>query len=125
MTPNEIKILAVDDEVNFADFIFEYFSARGYPIDTAQTPMDALSKFEKNKYSVVLLDFKIPGMHGDELMEKMLKIDPTVKVIIITAFNDSAVNSLNLLKKGACAYVEKPIVSIKHLETIINDCLKS
>jgi len=102
------KILIVDDEKVVRESLFHWFEEEGYTVDTAESGEDALRKFEKGKFDLFLLDMKMPGMSGLELLKKIKESDPDSIVILITAFA-SVPTAITALKDGAYDYVTKPV----------------
>ena len=114
------RILSVDDEASFTELIKNYFEPRGYDIDIASSGDVGVELCRKKKYDVVLLDLKMVGLDGDEVMREIQVINRDIRVIFITAFSDSGKTRDRLLNEGAYAFLEKPISSLKKLEDIIN-----
>lgn len=102
------KILVVDDEKIVRESLFNWFEDEGYSVDTAEDGTDALKKFDKGKYDLILLDMKMPGINGLELLSKIKEIDNDTIVILITAFA-SVPTAIQALKDGAYDYVTKPV----------------
>jgi DNA-binding NtrC family response regulator len=102
------KILVVDDEKIVRESLFHWFEDEGYSVDTAENALDALKQFDKGKYDLILLDMKMPGMSGLELLSKIKEIDKDTVVILITAFA-SVPTAIQALKEGAYDYVTKPV----------------
>ncbi len=102
------KILVVDDEKIVRESLFNWFEDEGYDVDTAFDAEDALKKFEEGKYDLVLLDMKMPGMSGLDLLIKIKEIDQACIVILITAFA-SVSTAIQALKQGAYDYITKPV----------------
>ena len=102
------KILVVDDEKIVRESLFHWFEDEGYSVDTAEDAVDALKQFDKGKYDLILLDMKMPGMSGLELLSKIKEIDKDSSVILITAFA-SVPTAIQALKEGAYDYVTKPV----------------
>jgi DNA-binding NtrC family response regulator len=102
------KILVVDDEMIVRESLFHWFEDEGYQVDTAEDALDALKQFDKGKYDLILLDMKMPGMSGLELLSKIKEIDKDSVVILITAFA-SVPTAIQALKEGAYDYVTKPV----------------
>ena len=102
------KILIVDDEKIVRESLFHWFEDEGYLVETAQDAIVALKMFEKGKYDLILLDMKMPGMSGLELLAKIKEIDIECIVILITAFA-SVPTAIQALKEGAYDYVTKPV----------------
>lgn len=119
------KILAIDDETDFVGMIKDYFSLRGYVVFTALRGTAGLSIIEKEKPNVVLIDLKMPGIDGDQVLKQMQKIHPDGKAILVTAFKDEGQIEKKFMDMGGFAYVEKPIASMKNLEDIIKKAIES
>lgn len=102
------KILVVDDEKIVRESLFNWFEDEGYSVDTAEDATEALKKFDRGKYDLILLDMKMPGMSGIELLQKIKEIDKDCIVILITAFA-SVPTAIKALKEGAYDYVTKPV----------------
>ncbi|HUX93527.1 MAG TPA: sigma-54 dependent transcriptional regulator [Ignavibacteriaceae bacterium] len=102
------KILIVDDEKIVRESLFHWFEEEGYEVDTAEDGENALKKFEKIKFDLLLVDMKMPGMSGLELLSRIKSIDNDSVVILITAFA-SVPTAISALKNGAYDYVTKPV----------------
>jgi len=102
------KILVVDDEKIVRESLFHWFEDEGYSVDTAEDAVAALKLFDRGKYDLILLDMKMPGMSGLELLSKIKEIDRDSSVILITAFA-SVPTAIQALKEGAYDYVTKPV----------------
>jgi DNA-binding NtrC family response regulator len=108
MSPQDVGILIVDDEFSVRDSLASWFQADGYRVDTAADATEALQKLQNDKWNIVLLDIKMPGMDGIELQRHIKKIDPHIITIVITAFA-SVDTAIQALKDGAFDYICKPI----------------
>ena len=102
------KILIVDDERIVRESLFHWFEEDGYFVDTAEDGETALRKFDKEKFDLLLVDMKMPGMSGLDLLKKVKEIDKDTIVILITAFA-SVPSAITALKDGAYDYVTKPV----------------
>jgi DNA-binding NtrC family response regulator len=114
------RILSIDDEKNFIDFLRQYFEPRGYEIDCASEGAAGLEMLKKKDYDVVLLDLRMSGLNGEEVMYEIKKMNKAIKTIFITAYSDSGITKARLLKEGAYAFIEKPVASLKELEELVN-----
>jgi two-component system, response regulator, stage 0 sporulation protein F len=113
------RIVAVDDEKEFASMLKEYFELRGYDINVSSKAVEGIELINQKKPDVVILDLKMPGISGDEVLKVLKLKQPDIKVIFVTAFDDGGKTKKNLLALGAYAYLDKPINSLKELEDII------
>ena len=114
------RILSIDDEPSFLELIKNYFQPRGYEINVASDGEKGLTLLLSKHYDVVLLDLKMAGLNGDEVMREIKQIDKGIKVIFITAYSDSGKTREHLMSEGAYAFLEKPITSLKKLEGLVN-----
>ncbi|MGE5351693.1 MAG: sigma-54-dependent transcriptional regulator [Acidobacteriota bacterium] len=105
---NKTRILIVDDEKIVRESLFHWFEEEGYEVDTAEDAEAALRTIDKGKYELMLVDMKMPGMSGLELLEKVKEIDKDTIFILITAFA-SVPTAIKALKNGAYDYITKPI----------------
>ena len=114
------RIVAIDDEVEFIGMLKDYFEPRGYEIDVAIRGARGIELVKEKRPDVVLMDLKMPGIDGDEVLKLLKSMDPSPKVIFITAYDDGGKTKARLLKMGAYACLDKPISSLKDLEETIN-----
>jgi ActR/RegA family two-component response regulator len=101
------NILVIDDEVAVNNNIRKILEKKGYQVDQAVTKNEALDKIRTAQYKIVLLDLKIPGVKGLELLSAVRDNNPEARVIIITGYAsiETAVESARL---GAIDYLPKP-----------------
>ena len=105
---DKVKILIVDDEDIVRQSLYHWFEEEGYEVECAEDGETALKMFEKGKYELMLVDMKMPGMSGLDLLTKIKEIDDEVIFILITAFA-SVPTAIRALKDGAFDYITKPI----------------
>lgn len=121
----KLKIIAIDDEVEFIDFIKNYFELRGYDITIAIRGTKGIELIKEKKPDVVLMDLKMPGIDGDEVLSLLKSMNPSPKVIFVTAYDDGGKTKARLLKMGAYAYFDKPVSSLRKLEEAVNKAAQS
>ncbi len=117
------KILTIDDEVEFTNLIESYLSPRGYKVFVANDGSDGLVIAKREKPDVCLIDMKMPGIHGDEVMKEILALNPKTKCIMITASEGEGKMRSDLIEMGAYTCFDKPLTSLKDLEKKINEAL--
>lgn len=103
----KLKILVVDDEISIQGILTEVLEEDGYEVDAAGSGEEALEIFEKDKYSLVITDIRMPGMTGIQLLQEIKKISPETQVIIITS-HASMETAVKALRYGAYDYFIKP-----------------
>lgn len=101
------KILVVDDEQSIREFMELLLSKEGYEVRTASQAPEALKLHEREKFDLVFLDIQMPQMSGIEALAAFKKLDPTIEVIIITAFGTTEI-AIDVIKKGAYDFIAKP-----------------
>ncbi len=102
------KILVVDDEKIIRESLYSWFENEGYQVDTAPDGETGLEKFRIGKYDLLLVDLKLPGINGLQLLKEVKEIEREAIVIMITAFA-SIPTAIAALKEGAYDYVTKPV----------------
>ena len=117
------KLVAIDDEVEFTKTIDQFFSARGYEVHVALTGTSGVELVDYHTPDVVLVDLKLPGMDGDEVLKHIRRTHPQTKVIVITAYNDGGKTRDRLLALGAFAHFDKPLSSLRDLAESIKKAL--
>jgi DNA-binding NtrC family response regulator len=115
----KIKLLLVDDEEDFLNSLAKRLGKREFDITTATEGKLAIKAAKKLEYDVAILDMKMPGMDGMELLRLLKKKHKFLEVVILTGYGgiDSAVEATKL---GAHAYLEKPYDFEKLLEVLKN-----
>jgi two-component system response regulator GlrR len=101
------KILIVDDDVNILKVLKMRLESQGYQVQAASEIEAAKDLAVKNEYDLAILDLKLSGGNGIDLMKNIREIDPDLPVIILTAYGtiESAVEAM---KEGAYIYLTKP-----------------
>ncbi|BAU63869.1 sigma-54 dependent transcriptional regulator, TPR domain [Stanieria sp. NIES-3757] len=111
------KILVVDDHKTIRHTVVQALEALGHQVIGATDGRDALRQLEKSEYDLMLLDLKMPGMDGLEVLKKAVEIQPDLPVIIISAHG--TVNSaIEAMKLGAVDFLEKPFTPQQLREVI-------
>jgi len=111
------NVLIVDDEKNIRLTLSQAINSIGMDTDSAINGEEALKKIQKNEYCLVLLDLKMPGMNGMEVLRRLSTERPDIKIIIITAHGtiDSAVEATKL---GAVDFIQKPF-TLKEIRELV------
>lgn len=117
-------IVAIDDEQEFINMLNDYFEPRGYEIHTAVKGVQGIELIKQKKPDIVILDLKMPGISGDEVLGLSKKVQPKAQVIFVTAYDDGGKTKTKMLDAGAYAYLDKPLPSLKNLEETIIEAYK-
>ena len=105
--PGYKNILVIDDEVAVNNNIRKILVKNGYQVDQAVTKAEALDKIQARPYKLVLLDLKIPGVKGLELLKAIRDTNSEARVIIITGYA-SIETAVESARQGAVDYLPKP-----------------
>lgn len=102
-----INILVIDDEKNIRLMLSKCLLSEGYEVDIAEDGIQGIEMFGTKGYNIVLLDMKMPGLSGMDVLKKLKESDNPIPVIMMTAFGtiESAVEAMKL---GAVDYIRKP-----------------
>jgi two-component system response regulator (stage 0 sporulation protein F) len=123
MTKNTMpKLLIVDDEVEICDFLKMFFEERDFEVEVAYEGTSAIEKVGVFNPDVMLLDIKLPGIDGLEVLAKVKETHPNVRVLMVTAIETSEKID-EALRLGADNYITKPL-SLEYLENDVRDKLK-
>ena len=107
MSKEEIKILLVDDEKQFVDTLAERLAMRGFSARVAYDGPQALKAVEEPT-DVIVLDLRMPGMDGFEVLRSVKKSNPQVQVIILTGHGGDA-EEQTAYRMGAYNFLKKPM----------------
>jgi DNA-binding response OmpR family regulator len=119
----KIKVMLVDDEEEFVTTLSARIRKRGFASSVALTGEEALQIVYDQVPDVMVLDLKMPGIDGMEVLRRVKKAYPNVQIIILTG-HGSELNKKEALSLGAFGYYQKP-VKIDALVRHIMDAFKS
>ena len=112
-----MKILIIDDEKDQREMLQGFLTKKGYEVSSAANGQEALEIFSKLPFQLILVDHKMPGMTGDEVLAELKKMNPLIRSIMITAYA-SVDTAVKVMKLGADDFIEKPVDLLKLLEMI-------
>ena len=113
--------MIVDDEPIVRESIRDWLKDAGYEVATAESGEEALKMIEKQDFSVMVLDIRLPGKTGITVLKEVKALKPQIKSIIITAYPSTEMAS-EAIKLGAVDYLIKPIAP-DDLERLIRETL--
>lgn len=117
------KVLIVDDQVGIRVLLIEVFTSEGYSTYQASNGKAALDLVKRERPDIVLLDMKIPGMDGLEILRHIKEIDPAIKVIMMTAYGELAMIR-QATDLGALMHFTKPF-DIDEMRIAVNNELRN
>jgi DNA-binding NtrC family response regulator len=114
----QVKLLIVDDDEKFLRTVSERLELSDFDVTTATEGSQAIKAAKKKKFDVALLDLKLPGMDGMEILKILKKKHKFLEIVMLTghASIDSAVEAGKL---GASGYLEKPYKLEKLMEVLL------
>lgn len=112
-----IELLIVDDESRFLNAIATRLRKRGFGVKTATNGADAIALAEQEQFDIALLDLKMPGMDGGDVLRVLKDKHRFLEVIILTG-HGSLESAVQLTKLGAFSYLPKPYELEKLIETL-------
>jgi len=115
------KVLLVDDEVEFTDTLSERLRIRDFDTSVVHDGAQALAAIEQDEPDVMILDLKMPGIDGIEVLRRLKKTKPRIEVIVLTGHGSDRDREL-ALELGAFAYLEKP-VNLRKLTSVLQDAV--
>lgn len=102
-----IRVLVVDDEQDIRDGSQRILSRLGFQVLQASRGEEALAMLAKDRAAIVLLDLKMPGMDGMDVLKEIAKMDATILVIVITGYA-TVETAIEAMKQGAYDFIPKP-----------------
>lgn len=117
MKGKNIKVLLVDDEMDFANTLAQRLKMRDLNVGTAYDGEEALARLKEDEPDVVVLDLNMPGMHGMEVLAETRRAYPDIQVIILTGHGTDKEEE-EAKKIGSCDFLNKP-ADIDYLEQTI------
>ena len=143
------SLLLVDDDAVYRERLAKAMTARGYEVRTAADAEAAVALAEAESPELAVLDLRMPGESGLELLRRLKAIDPTTKILMLTGYGSIA-TALEAVRLGAVHYLTKPVdvdeilaafdrdgaptealdtetpslarVEWEHLQRVLNDC---
>lgn len=107
MSKDRTRILVVDDEEIVRESLSGWLAKDGYALDTAPDGPSALEKLKRERWSILLVDLKMPGMDGLHVLEAAKQIQPDAAIVIMTAYA-TVETAVEAMKLGAYDYLVKP-----------------
>lgn len=106
-TPSVSNIMVVDDDITFCRVLSTAFSRRGFRVCTVHDTADTITVAEKHLPDAVVLDLRMPGISGLELITPLRNIIPDIRILVLTGYASIA-TAIEAIKLGAVYYLTKP-----------------
>src|SRR5271166_5279351 len=115
-------ILLVEDKAELRAMLRKALERAGYTVEEAPDGNSAIEKVRGRRYLLVLSDLKLPGSSGLDVLRESRKVEPTLPVIIMTAYG-SVDEAVTAMKEGAFDFIQKPI-DLEHLKLLLERAAK-
>jgi len=112
-------VMIIEDNADMQILLLNILRDAGYKTSSVINGKDALTKYAQVKPDIIILDLRLPGLSGKEIMQKLKNDKENVKVICITAYGDHSTEK-EMMNLGAYAYFTKPFNNNDLLMTINN-----
>lgn len=110
------RLLVVDDEKDSTFVFASILEAEGYVVDAYSDPIKALSAYKPGHYDLIILDYRMDGLNGLAFIQKVRKVDPLAKAILITAWQPQTIGKG--LQDWFIKVLAKPLPQEKLLEEV-------
>ncbi|MBD3257603.1 response regulator [candidate division GN15 bacterium] len=110
----DTKLLLVDDEASQRDLLAGFLTKRDFQVTQAASAEEALQVYHEVFSPLAIVDMKMPGMGGLELLDKLREINPFIQVLVLTAFG-SVETAVEAMRRGAYDYLTKPVEDLEEL----------
>ena len=105
---DKLNILVVEDGQSQREMLTDFLAREGHKVSQAGDGNTAIQQVFKGHFDLLLLDFKMPGMNGIEVLKKIKSINPEISVVMMTAYG-TIETAVDAMKLGAVDYITKPI----------------
>jgi CheY-like chemotaxis protein len=119
----EVRILVLDDDQAVCRVIQAALSTNDFKVDAVSDPDQMEAALRKQTYNIIILDYVIPGLQSEQVLEWVRESQPDASIIVVTAY-PSIDSALNCLRARTHDYLTKPF-QIAHLQRIVMRCLES
>lgn len=123
METSSRHILIIDDDVDICLLLERFLTRKGFQVSTSYQGKEGIKIIERESIDLVLTDFRLPDLDGEEILAAVKAFDTTLPVIIITGYSDVK-QAVKLIQQGAFEYVTKPIFPeeiVMHITNALKD----
>ena len=112
-----VRLLLVDDEIGYLEVLSKRLTRRGYKVTTASSGTEAIRALRQWEFDLAVVDLKMEDMDGIEVLKVFKKMDPSLKVIMLTGHGSERA-ARDGITQGAFDYLIKPVGLKRLIETI-------
>ncbi len=119
---SEVRILVLDDDASICRMIQAALGSRAYKVDTISDPARVQAVLHSQAYHVVILDYELPGLESDQVLDWVRETQPDASIIVVTAY-PSIDSALSCMRARTFDYLTKPF-QVSHLQRVVTHCLE-
>src|SRR5882672_4688850 len=117
----KLRVLVIDDDEDICLYLREFLTREGFKVTTISKPADALVEIRQGRHQIVLLDVRMPGVDGVDLLRQVRAVDSDICVIVMTGY-PSVQSAVDSMKASAFDYLQKPF-DLQSLRTVMDRTL--
>lgn len=121
--PNEVRILILDDDESICRMVQAALDSSTIKVDTVTDPMQAADVLHTRSYHIIILDYVLPGLETERVLDWLRETQPEASIIVVTAY-PSIDSALSCLRARTYDYLTKPF-QVAHLQHVVHRCLES
>ena len=118
----KLRVLVVDDDEDICLYLREFLTREGFKVTTVSKPADALLEVRQGRHQLVLLDVRLPGVDGVDLLRQLRAIDSDICVIVMTGY-PSVQTAVDSMKAAAFDYLQKPF-DLQELRAVMERAIR-
>jgi DNA-binding NtrC family response regulator len=118
----KLRVLVVDDDEDICLYLREFLTREGFKVTTVSKPADALLEVRQGRHQLVLLDVRLPGVDGVDLLRQLRAIDSDICVIVMTGY-PSVQTAVESMKAAAFDYLQKPF-DLEELRAVMERAIR-
>jgi DNA-binding NtrC family response regulator len=118
----KLRVLVVDDDEDICLYLREFLTREGFKVQTVSKPSDALLEIREGRHQIVLLDVRMPGVDGVDLLRQVRAIDSDICVIVMTGY-PSVQTAVDSMKAAAFDYLQKPF-DLEELRAVMERAIR-
>jgi len=113
----KIKVLVVDDEIQFLNTLTKRLRMRGVDVTAASSGAEAMNELSDSAFDIAILDLRMPGISGEELLDIIKEKRPLMEVVILTGHGSSD-SEQQCISAGSYSYLQKPCETSELIEVL-------